>query len=545
MFPAQFLDLRTLLTSNVASMLICFVVMAAVWRSNRGRVPATSYWLRSLGIQFVSFQLFLLRGTIPDALSIVVAAWLVTTGLMQLLAGLALFLDRPLSLKHDYVLQTIFVILHAYFTYADPSLFWRCINYSAVLTWFSLECVWLVLRTPAERRLGAQFLGGVMIAYALLFAGRIIYYVSNPPGPDFFHASAYDLVMYLGIQVLAVSLTFSFVLMVNRRLHHDLSMDIEKRRQAEEGMVLNISRLARAELASKTGNWELHLDTRTITSSPGAVKIYGLSASRFDYEAIKTIPLPEYRPALDAAIDNLIQKGLPYNVEFRIKTADTGELKDIHSIAEFNPAQRTVFGIIRDITEEKRVECELERLAQIDPLTSVLTRRHFMTLTSRELANATRYGSKLSVLMLDIDYFKQVNDTYGHQTGDTVLQRLGEIFHSVLREVDIVGRFGGEEFAVVLPQTPLLQSFEVAERLRRTVECCEIPREHGLPVKITVSIGITELDDASDNIDTLLARADKALYDAKHQGRNQVCAYEIHSDLQALDKSPDQESFAR
>lgn len=172
---------------------------------------------------------------------------------------------------------------------------------------------------------------------------------------------------------------------------------------------------------------------------------------------------------------------------------------------------------------------EMTRLATVDILTGRLSRRHFMFLAEQELKRASRFKAELSVLMIDIDNFKAVNDTYGHQVGDQVLSRLGEVFGGVLREVDLVGRMGGEEFAVILPQTPILHAFEVAERLRRTVERTEIAMKYGLPLSVSVSIGISSLHDPETNLDTLLGRADQALYDAKRQGRNQVSVYEIVS----------------
>ncbi len=169
------------------------------------------------------------------------------------------------------------------------------------------------------------------------------------------------------------------------------------------------------------------------------------------------------------------------------------------------------------------------QLVTFDVLTGVYRRHHFLAQAEKELSRAKRYGSELSVLMVDIDHFKLINDTHGHQIGDRVLQRLGTTFRETLREADFVGRIGGEEFAAVLPQTSILKAFEVAERLRQTVDKTEIPLDHGLPINITVSIGACSLHDPEVNIDTLLARADQALYDAKNQGRNQVCVYEIAS----------------
>ena len=170
---------------------------------------------------------------------------------------------------------------------------------------------------------------------------------------------------------------------------------------------------------------------------------------------------------------------------------------------------------------------DMQKLATVDVLTGLLSRRHFMVLAEQELGRAIRYKGDLSVLMVDIDHFKTINDTHGHQVGDRVLRRIGEVFRSVLREIDFVGRLGGEEFAVVLPETAILQAFEVAERLRRTIETTEISLEHGLPQTVSVSIGVSSLHDPETNIDTLLGRADRALYEAKSQGRNQVCFYEI------------------
>ena len=132
----------------------------------------------------------------------------------------------------------------------------------------------------------------------------------------------------------------------------------------------------------------------------------------------------------------------------------------------------------------------------------------------------------MSVMMIDIDRFKSVNDTYGHQVGDRVLKELGLVFWAVLREADIVGRMGGEEFAVILPETELTQTVEVAERLRKAVERTAVPLEHGLPLSVTVSIGIAPFAGAKTNVDTLLAHADKALYEAKREGRNRACIFE-------------------
>ena len=167
---------------------------------------------------------------------------------------------------------------------------------------------------------------------------------------------------------------------------------------------------------------------------------------------------------------------------------------------------------------------ELERQAQTDSLTGLTNRRHFLLLAEKELSRAVRYGGALAILMLDIDFFKKTNDTHGHSTGDVVLQALAKLLRLELRDVDVVGRLGGEEFAIILPQTDGANAFEVAERLRKTVADTGVVLQQGLPIHFTISIGVVALHGSNTNIEILLNQADKALYEAKHTGRNRVIA---------------------
>ncbi|RMF08404.1 MAG: PAS domain S-box protein [Candidatus Neomarinimicrobiota bacterium] len=142
--------------------------------------------------------------------------------------------------------------------------------------------------------------------------------------------------------------------------------DQTQERQVKQAVEESLLRLRRAELAAKTGNWELHLDTGTIIGSEGAGQIYGVRGEQFTYESIREIPLPEYRPVLDAALKALIEKGTPYDIEFKIRAADTGEIKDIRSRAFFDADRRMVFGTIQDITAEKRIQADILALQEFN-----------------------------------------------------------------------------------------------------------------------------------------------------------------------------------
>jgi diguanylate cyclase (GGDEF)-like protein len=170
---------------------------------------------------------------------------------------------------------------------------------------------------------------------------------------------------------------------------------------------------------------------------------------------------------------------------------------------------------------------KVESLAATDALTGLYNRRYFESALSREMARAERTATKVALLVLDIDHFKSFNDTYGHAMGDLVLRKVAVVLAGALRKADVLARFGGEEFVVVLPQATEQGALESAERLRESVEHAGIhpggPRKH-----VTVSIGVALFPDDAGTGEDLLKTADEALYDAKRSGRNRVslCAKE-------------------
>jgi diguanylate cyclase (GGDEF)-like protein/PAS domain S-box-containing protein len=177
--------------------------------------------------------------------------------------------------------------------------------------------------------------------------------------------------------------------------------------------------------------------------------------------------------------------------------------------------------VLRDVTERKVSSDNLARLLTTDHLTGVSSRAHFFEIAEAEVARAERHGRALSVVMLDADYFKRINDTAGHQAGDEVLKRIAGEAKGLLRTSDTVARLGGEEFVLMLPSTTTSEAVAVAERLRVAVERARIDTAVGR-LKATVSLGVATLSHATPTLQSLLAAADRALYDAKRAGRNRV-----------------------
>ena len=162
----------------------------------------------------------------------------------------------------------------------------------------------------------------------------------------------------------------------------------------------------------------------------------------------------------------------------------------------------------------------VKQLAYLDGLTGIFNRRYFELRISEEVERARRYGTGMAVIMADIDQFKRLNDEFGHLLGDEVLRQVSSIFHQQVRKIDVVCRYGGEEFAILLTQTNAQQAFTIAEKLRRQIENWQFP---GVPRSITISAGVAAFPTHGRSRDEIVRAADNGLYTAKQEGRNRVC----------------------
>ncbi|MCG7956138.1 MAG: diguanylate cyclase [Candidatus Thiodiazotropha endolucinida] len=186
----------------------------------------------------------------------------------------------------------------------------------------------------------------------------------------------------------------------------------------------------------------------------------------------------------------------------------------------------TLHGVVvafQDITDRKRMQDELKRMATHDALTGLCNRRMTEEFLKQSFIQAQRYKKELAICMLDIDLFKQVNDSHGHQIGDQVLREVSQIISNMTRDADCAGRYGGEEFILVLPETPVEGALALAERIRSQVaHNTVLEDEQGNPLKITISAGVAGIQEKIQGPDHLVSLADSALYHAKESGRNRV-----------------------
>ncbi|WP_300363507.1 GGDEF domain-containing protein [Hydrogenimonas sp.] len=182
----------------------------------------------------------------------------------------------------------------------------------------------------------------------------------------------------------------------------------------------------------------------------------------------------------------------------------------------------------RDYKKRYELEKELERMSYTDMLSGLNNRRHFMAFLKKEFERYRRTGKSFSLLMIDIDRFKRINDTYGHPVGDSVIRTLADIVRDEIREMDFPARIGGEEFAVILPEIDAKNALKVAERIREKAQNHPVDIPGGEPARFTVSIGVAAAGADSDET-SLIKEADEALYRAKREGRNRVVLYDSSS----------------
>jgi len=182
-------------------------------------------------------------------------------------------------------------------------------------------------------------------------------------------------------------------------------------------------------------------------------------------------------------------------------------------------------GIQMDVTEVKELEDELRKQAKYDSLTGLLNRGELMNQLEKEFERARRYDINGSLIILDLDHFKKINDRYGHIVGDRVLSSVGNLLEEEKRTNDICGRYGGEEFCLYLPETELDRAHQMAERLRQSIETMDFSAGES-NFSVTASFGVSNFHTEEDSVTGTLKAPDRALYEAKNNGRNQIVVYE-------------------
>lgn len=303
-----------------------------------------------------------------------------------------------------------------------------------------------------------------------------------------------------------------------------LMVDITARKAAEAEVRHLTQRLTLATRTAHIGIWEYEPETGNVVWDGTMFEIFGLSPAQFHgrFEDLIARIHPDDLPHLQSLIDETLRTHCDFVTTFRI-LRDGREVRhiDAQAMVVAGSADRParMIGVNRDITERKRNEQELMRLATTDLLTGCHNRGYLHRVLELEVDRSRRYGAPLSLIMYDLDNFKRINDSRGHDVGDQVLAGTANAVREAIRRTDVLARWGGEEFMVLCPDTSAADAMVLAERLLQALRECPTPVAGG----VTASVGVVTLRPV-EGTDALLKRADDLMYRAKQSGRDRVCS---------------------
>lgn len=265
--------------------------------------------------------------------------------------------------------------------------------------------------------------------------------------------------------------------------------------------------------------------------NPAFAGLFGVEAELLLGVELASLIPHEEREKIKTLITTTWKENQPNEGEFTLMPSSERMAISIHlKLNKFTFAgEPALIGTVRDITKRKLAERklqetlkEMEKLSVTDDLTGLYNRRHALNIAGNEVSRSKRYSSPLGLIMLDVDRFKEINDKYGHLVGDDVLITVADVLKENIRTPDTVARYGGDEFIIILPQTENDQAKSIAERLRNKVSEKYFVTGKGNQIRLTISIGVTQLRDDSDTLEDLIRRADSALYSSKKSGRDAV-----------------------
>ncbi len=317
-----------------------------------------------------------------------------------------------------------------------------------------------------------------------------------------------------------------------QKTYDELEQIVEKRTeelmQANRSLMESKRDLAIAQEITHLGHWKLDSETYEVIASDELLRIFGINREEVTFESLVEIVHPEDRGADIPIFRKEVESGENWDVEHRLCCKD-GTEKVVHAVGNVISSETgkafKIIGTVQDITERKRNEDRFRELMHLDEVTGIANRRSYEKAIKNEWNRAKRSKTPLSIIMVDIDYFKPYNDTYGHAAGDDCLRHVAQALKtSVLRAGDLLARYGGEEFAVILPGSDKGAATTLGEILRQNVESLEIEHSGSTISKyVTISLGVaTTVPGGARDHHALASAADMALYRAKAEGRNRI-----------------------
>lgn len=503
------LDYRTAVLGGFIIFFVCTVLVGTLWRQNRD--------IEGLGFSFLGFSLvslgmglMFLRNFIDPFISIIMANGFTILGLTSGLAGAEKFLNLRCSHRKDLAIWVLSMSMMSYFTYIVPSIRWRILCFSASLIYVSWRHIKItVIEADQTRRKLTIWLGlvfmiflslGLLRMISAIFLYRDVHSTDLPSG-------VIEVIFSYTHQVIIILWANSLNLMVNKKLIMDLDRERIKFasifNRSPHGIIL--TRL---------------LDGAVIDANPGLSEIIGLQHEEIIDSNVIDIGIWSSQDQRSKMIQKIRQDGAVRDMEIKFKHSSGRQVVGSLSIDQVSVnGQEVLLSTIIDVTDQKKLEQQIAQMAQTDPLTGLLNRAAFSDRLDQAMKKASYRAQKLSLMFLDLDRFKPVNDDFGHAVGDVVLRETTRRMTDAVGDNGTIGRIGGDEFVVLMPFGED-QARATGEKIRSALDSLfEIEKKR---IEISCSIGIAVYPDHGTDEIELSKNADQAMYAVKKAGGNGV-----------------------
>lgn len=501
-------DYGTMALVSGMAMVMRTLVTVILYRTNK-TYRGLGLWAAASACSAGAFALLVFRAAVPDATALaVIQNTLILAALCLEYNGTVAFLGATPRWRLFWGGLAVSATVIAYFVFVHDDIEMRtAILHVGIVTVTSLTA-WRFLASDLRSiRTTRRFMATVLIAADLYYLVRLAEAATRSAAESFATPSLMMSIELFVALFEGLLLTFGLVLMVGQRLNAEMR---EARDRFEQlyTMSPDASLITRLE------------DARIVRVNDALAEMTGFSAAELVGMSSVDV-LWEAGSDREKMVDTLVREGLVHDVEVRLRRKDGSRLTGLLSARLLDiDGEPHILSVTRDVSEQKRLQDELRLQAGTDALTGLANRRHFLELADRETARAARHDAPMSVFIIDIDNLKEVNDAQGHAAGDAVLAAFARQCVDALRETDVVARFGGDEFVVLLPDTDTTVAREVAERVR--AHCNEALMLTHVTIRYTCCLGVASREGLEDSLDEMLARADRALYLAKTSGRNRV-----------------------
>jgi len=506
--------MKTLVLCNLIINLVNVCGLAIVWRQNRKVFAGLQLLLLDMVLQATGFLLLLLRGTLPDVLTMVVPNLFFIIGALCVLYGLEQFFGAKSRYGLHIVLMACYTVALVYTSLIRPNLGLRETCIAFMIFFVTAQIAWLLCRrVETSFRKIAGFTGLVFIAYASLNLIRVGLLIAFPPqASDFFKSYALDAFFVAAYLCLSVLVAMSLILLINRRLLEEVLFQKEKYQ-------ISFHQVPYAILLTKMADGEI------VEVNEGFEQLSGFSKE----EAVgrTTIGLNIWLREQDRAfVVTELAKGNrvhEHMIAFRHKSGQV--LKGSMSSSVVNiKDEPCMLTTVSDVTQQAQLNDRLQEMAMHDGLTGLPNRSLFYDRFEQAAANALREGKKMAILSMDLDAFKAINDDYGHPIGDRVLVEAGKRLSGLMRKGDTVARFGGDEFIFLVWDVPDRQALlSLLERIMGSFTA-PLSVDQQL-IQVSISVGVAVFPEDGKEIDVLLRKSDQAMYRVKDTGKKNYATY--------------------